>query len=203
MNALHHPRLPRPHPTLHVSWHHPQTATTATTTAAVSHGSHRRLSPGLATTLAVIAGELLLVDHAADADRPLVGGLLLGAAIGALAVAAALRPAIARLRIDRPRSQSPGDRAAFHQTRTQRRSPLGVDDSWFTGHLDGFPTLAIEPLLHHDTDRGTIYLAWIFATHGHDTTWIRRHLDVPPGVAHALVSAARDHQAPSVPAPRD
>ncbi|WP_169317165.1 hypothetical protein [Actinacidiphila oryziradicis] len=55
---------------------------------------------------------------------------------------------------------------------------------------------AVRPLLlgPDASALNRLYLAWIFATHGHDAVWIERYLDLPGEVVHVLVDAA--HQRP-------
>ncbi|MFG2147177.1 hypothetical protein ACGFRG_23700 [Streptomyces sp. NPDC048696] len=132
---------------------------------------------------AVVLGVLLLtvlemtvLATAPRADRPIIAGALVGAATAAFVVVAAVIHS---------------HRRARRQARRQLAET--VDGSWFTTRaLDGFPMDAVRPLLLTPDAPGLnrLYAAWIFATHGHDATWLEHNLDLPADLAHLLADTA-------------
>ncbi|WP_225101729.1 hypothetical protein [Streptomyces sp. CoH27] len=121
--------------------------------------------------------EMTALATAPARDRPLVSGALIGAGTATFVVVAALWHS---------------HRGA---TRQRRRSLTEtVDESWFTADtLEGFPMEDVRPcLLGKDAPSlNTLYTAWVFATHGQDAHWIEHHLNLPAGITHLLVDAAR------------
>ncbi|MGW4043393.1 hypothetical protein [Streptomyces sp. NPDC004721] len=138
---------------------------------------HPRNGAGTAVlcVLTLTALEMTVLATAPAAYRPVIGGALLGAAVTAFALAAALR----------------ADRKA---TRRARRRLLEVRDvSSFTSRtLEGFPMEAVRPRLLGPSapSLNHLYTAWAFASRGHDTAWLVRHLDLPADLARLLTETA-------------
>ncbi|MFE5868878.1 hypothetical protein ACFQ6V_09510 [Streptomyces roseifaciens] len=110
-------------------------------------------------------------------DRPLIGGVLLGAAAALVAIAALLVHVRHRAAVPHASPLPPGD----------------VDGSWFTPEtLEGFPMEVVRPLLaaQDAPSLNCAYVAWICATHGCDAAWIVHNLRLSEEVAHVLVDAA-------------
>ncbi|GAA2261533.1 MULTISPECIES: hypothetical protein [Kitasatospora] len=121
--------------------------------------------------------EIITLCIAPVEDRPLVGGTLIGAAAAAFVTTAAV---------------------LHHSRRTVReaRRPLPevTDGDWFSRQdLEGFPMEAVRPLLRAPDapSLNRLYVAWLFATQGHDVPWLIHHLDLPAEAADVLVNAAR------------
>ncbi|WP_188278842.1 hypothetical protein [Streptomyces sp. CBMA152] len=122
--------------------------------------------------------ELTAVDLAPPGIRPLLSGFLLGAAVAILALSAVLAHRHRQI-------------AARHHPAV---SPESVDASWFTARaLDGFPMESVRPDLlgPNAPDLNRLYLAWILATHGHDTNGLIRRLGLSHDVAALLVDSAQ------------
>ncbi|MFJ8622936.1 hypothetical protein ACIRD3_08810 [Kitasatospora sp. NPDC093550] len=137
--------------------------------------------PGEAAVLLTVLGLLILEEIALglaeDDDRPVIGGILIGASgAGLLVVGAVLlsRWLDARRPLPLP--------------------PMGPNGREYSARaLEGFPMEAVRPLLLAEDapQLGQLYSAWMLAKSGRPATWIARRLDIPLDAAHLLVNAAR------------
>ncbi|MCQ8193952.1 hypothetical protein [Streptomyces rugosispiralis] len=117
---------------------------------------------------------------AADTSRRAVSAFA-GGAVGAAAAAFVLITVLWH----HHRKAEPGAR---------RVVPDDPGEEWFTSEvLRGFPMEAVRPLLlgPDAPSLNRLYMAWLFATQGHDCAWIARHLDLSAEVVRVLVDAAR------------
>lgn len=120
--------------------------------------------------------EMTVLATAPTAYRPVISGALLGAAVTAFILLAAV------LRADRKATR-----------RARRRVLEAVDGSSFTSRtLEGFPMEAVRPRLlgPNAPSLNHLYTAWAFASRGHDTAWLVRHLGLPADLARLLTDAA-------------
>ncbi|MER7767473.1 hypothetical protein [Kitasatospora sp. NPDC096140] len=143
--------------------------------------SRLRPRPGEAAALLTVLGLLVLEEialgMAEEDERPVIGGILIGASgTGLLVVGAVLltRWLDARRPLPLP--------------------PAGPDGPEYSARaLEGFPMEAVRPLLLAENaprlDR--LYSAWMLARSGRPAPWIARRLDIPLDAAHLLVDAAR------------
>ncbi|MFB6958791.1 hypothetical protein ACFCYB_17565 [Streptomyces sp. NPDC056309] len=139
---------------------------------------HSRNGAGAAVlgvlTLTTLGMTVLAAAQAAY--RPVVSGALLGAAVTAFALLAAV------LRADRKTS-----------LQAKRRLLEVMDEpSLTTRALEGFPMEAVRPRLlgPSEPSLNRLYTAWAFAARGHDATWLVRHLGLPADLARLLTEAA-------------
>ncbi|WP_030260227.1 MULTISPECIES: hypothetical protein [Streptomyces] len=137
--------------------------------------------PGEAAVLLTVLGLLVLEEIALGMaereDRPVIGGILIGASgTGLLVVGAVL---------------------LSRWLDTRRPLPLPPDGpngrEYSARALEGFPMEAVRPLLlaENAPQLGQLYSAWMLARAGRPAPWIARRLDIPLDAAHLLVDAAR------------
>ncbi|MEV7770659.1 hypothetical protein [Kitasatospora sp. NPDC086791] len=137
--------------------------------------------PGEAAVLLTVLGLLVLEEIALglaeEDERPVIGGILIGASgTGLLVVGAVLltRWLDARRPLPLP--------------------PLGPNGREYSARaLEGFPMEAVRPLLlaENAPQLGQLYSAWVLARTGRPAAWIARRLDIPLDAAHLLVGTAR------------
>jgi hypothetical protein len=137
--------------------------------------------PGETAVLLTVLGLLILEEIALglaeDDDRPVIGGILIGASgAGLLVVGAVLlsRWLDARRPLPLP--------------------PMGPNGREYSARaLEGFPMEAVRPLLLAEgaPQLGQLYSAWMLAKSGRPAAWIARRLDIPLDAAHLLVDTAR------------
>ncbi|WP_051711566.1 hypothetical protein [Streptomyces sp. NRRL S-350] len=137
--------------------------------------------PGEAAALLAVLGLLVLEEialgMAEEKDRPVIGGILIGASgTGLLVVGAVL----------------------FSRWLDARRPlplpPAGPDGREYSARaLEGFPMEAVRPLLlaGNAPQLGQLYSAWMLARAGRAAPWIARRLAIPLDAARLLVDAAR------------
>ncbi|MGK5637424.1 hypothetical protein ACSNOK_03775 [Streptomyces sp. URMC 126] len=79
------------------------------------------------------------------------------------------------------------------RVRRDRRPPAPGGALFDAATRAGCPLDALRPGLppSDPTAENRLCAAWILAHRGHDALWLSRHLDLPEGVADALVRAAR------------
>lgn len=139
---------------------------------------HPRIGEGAAalTAAVVAAAALAAIGLSPARDRAVVGAALGGAAVAALGILAAL--AYTRRVHSRHHSQQ-----LAHDTA----------EAWFSAPImEDFPEEALRPLLPvtNPPSMNRLSTAWVFATHGHDATWLERHFDLTGDVARLLVQQA-------------
>ncbi|MEU9040964.1 MULTISPECIES: hypothetical protein [unclassified Kitasatospora] len=137
--------------------------------------------PGETAALLAVLGLLILEEialgMAEEDDRPVIGGILIGASgAGLLVVGAVL----------------------FSRWLDARRPlplpPVGPNGREYSARaLEGFPMEAIRPLLLAEDapQLGQLYSAWMLAKAGRPAPWIARRLGIPLDAVHLLVDAAR------------
>ncbi|MFJ8477975.1 hypothetical protein [Kitasatospora sp. NPDC094011] len=131
----------------------------------------------LVTVLGLLVLEEIALNLAEEEDRPVIGGLLIGAACSGLLVVGAVlfsRWLDARRPLPLP---PPGPNGREYSARA----------------LEGFPMETVRPLLlaEHAPQLGQLYSAWMLARTGRPAPWIARRLDLPVDTVHLLVDAAR------------
>lgn len=131
----------------------------------------------LATVLGLLVLEEIALGMAEEEDRPVIGGILIGASCSGLLVVGAV---------------------LFSRWLEARRPlplpPLGPNGREYSARaLQGFPMEAVRPLLlaEHAPQLGQLYSAWMLARAGRTAPWIARRLGIPLAAAHLLVDAAR------------
>ncbi|TQF02554.1 hypothetical protein E6W39_10120 [Kitasatospora acidiphila] len=133
------------------------------------------------TVLTVLAVAMIAMAFAPVDDRPLVGGLLIGAA--ALAIAALLLA----LRLRRAAAH-----ASWPPLPPAAAEPPGP---WFTADsLADYPAeelAALVATLDEPPSPHQLEAAWVSATHGRDVVWLEHHFGLPGPIARTLVAAAR------------
>ncbi|MFE7590623.1 hypothetical protein ACFU6K_14585 [Kitasatospora sp. NPDC057512] len=131
----------------------------------------------LLTVLGLLVLEEIALGMAEEDDRPVIGGILIGASgTGLLVVGAVLLSRWIDLRRPLP-LPPPGPNGREYSARA----------------LEGFPMEAVRPLLlaENAPQLGHLYSAWMLARAGRPAPWIARRLAIPPDAAHLLVDAAR------------
>lgn len=136
----------------------------------------------LAAVLGLLVLEEIALGLAEEEDRPVIGGILIGASCSGLLVVGAVlfsRWLDARRPLPLP---PPGPNGREYSARA----------------LEGFPMEAVRPLLltEHAPQLGQLYSAWMLARTGRTASWIARRLDLPVEAVQLLVDAARTHTGP-------
>ncbi|MFG2847877.1 hypothetical protein ACGF12_32615 [Kitasatospora sp. NPDC048296] len=136
----------------------------------------------LLAVLGLLVLEEIALGMAEEEDRPLIGGILIGASCSGLLVVGAV---------------------LFSRWLEARRPlplpPLGPNGREYSARaLEGFPMEAVRPLLlaEHAPQLGQLYSAWMLARAGRPAPWIARRLDIPLDAAQLLTDAARAHTDP-------
>ncbi|MEU4117894.1 hypothetical protein AB0F71_25815 [Kitasatospora sp. NPDC028055] len=139
----------------------------------------------LAAVLGLLVLEEIALGLAEEEDRPVIGGILIGASCSGLLVVGAVlfsRWLEARRPLPLP---PPGPNGREYSARA----------------LEGFPMEAVRPLLlaEHAPQLGQLYSAWMLARAGRTAPWIARRLALPVEAVQLLVDAARPHTEPPLP----
>ncbi|MFJ7248135.1 hypothetical protein ACIQWA_26375 [Kitasatospora sp. NPDC098652] len=139
----------------------------------------------LAAVLGLLVLEEIALGLAEEEDRPVIGGILIGASCSGLLVVGAVlfsRWLEARRPLPLP---PPGPNGREYSARA----------------LEGFPMEAVRPLLlaEHAPQLGQLYSAWMLARAGRTAPWIARRLALPVEAVQLLVDAARTHAGPPPP----
>ncbi|MER6303654.1 hypothetical protein ABT247_29430 [Kitasatospora sp. NPDC001539] len=131
----------------------------------------------LLSVLGLLVLEEVTLGLAKEDERPVIGGILVGASCsGLLLVGAVLlsRWLDARRPLPLP--------------------PLGPNGREYSARaLEGFPMEAVRPLLlaEQAPQLGQLYSAWTLVRAGRPAPWIARRLDIPLDTVRLLVDATR------------